>query len=304
MDVIGYVDVRIAVVVVIRETNPKAVGRNPILQTRLFGHIGEGAVPVVTVEDIRITFEPARSYQDVSDTHPDQTPLCLQDLFYGVVHIVGHIEIQVAIPVVIHKRRAGAPAVVADSGLVRDVCKTTITPVTVEQVRAGVGHVQVWAAIVVVVAHDGANTPTPVPDSGTGRYILKASISSVAVEHIGSPQGHLPVFDPPAIDHVEIEIAVVVVIEERPSGAAGLLDVVLFQAAAVGHHIQAGLGCHVLKDDLCPHPLPQSSREEHCYRNHTPDVHHYSTLRLVRSSCQSPFPRLKAQNTHQEPFLY
>ena len=81
------------------------------------GDVGEGAVAVVAVQDVGLADEIPRTAQ-----HVDAMILavrCGAALRNGQLverHVVGHVQIEVAVAVVIAERAARAPAWISDTG--------------------------------------------------------------------------------------------------------------------------------------------------------------------------------------------
>ena len=144
-------------------------------------------------------------------------------------HVVGHVEVEVAVVVVVEKDSAGAVVVPANSG--GDVGKAAVPFVAVEDVGAVVGHVEVAVVVVVVVAHCATSTPAGVTDAGPGSGIDKGAVPAVGVQDIARAALVLVGGKGGAIDHVEIEVAVVVGVEKGGPSAVRFKDVLFFQVA-------------------------------------------------------------------------
>ena len=106
--------------------------------------------------------------------------------------------------------------------------KGAILLVAVEDIGAVVGHVKVAEAIVVVVAHGAAGPPASIADPGPGGGIDKAAVPAVGVEDIARSAFVLVGGKGGAIDYVEVQVAVVIVVEKGGPGAVCFEDVFLF----------------------------------------------------------------------------
>src|SRR5206468_5428180 len=119
----------------------------------------------------------------------------------------------------------GAPTAQANARFLRHIRKRPIVIVMVETVLAVVRHVDIWPAIVVVIAHSHAEAPALVRHAYLGRYIGESAIVIVAQQH--SARGW---FSPlqgskcGAIEQIDVQPAIVVIIKEGHAGAGCLED--------------------------------------------------------------------------------
>ena len=122
--------------------------------------------------------------------------------------------------------------------------------VVVEAVLAVVAHIDVGPAVVVVVGDRAAIAPAVVGHAGLGAHIGKCAIV-VVVEQRGVGRLFFAVerVEGRAVDQVDVEPAVVVVVDQADAGAVGLDDELLFRHAhLVDPAGEAGLFGDVLKD--------------------------------------------------------
>ena len=96
------------------------------------------------------------------------------------VEIIGHVQVEQAVVVVISERAPHAPSVAAHSGLVRHVCKGPVAIVAVEGVTRVIGHVEVIAAVVVIVPYADAHPPTGTVEARPRRDIRECSVAVIA----------------------------------------------------------------------------------------------------------------------------
>ncbi len=205
MGQVGDIEVHVAVVVVVPEvgpdgvTEPDAAGLlDPVaLDPGVGGHVGEGAVPLVPPEEVRV--EP----------------------------VVRHVDVQVTVVVVVgphHPATAVGLAVQLDARPFRHVGEGPVPVVVVEEVicadaqlgvrvhRGGlvVGHVEVHETVVVVVAPGHALGGQPVPDlARLGAHLGEGAVPVVAPQPVAlgcAPQ-------------VRVEVQVAVVVDVRPHPA-------------------------------------------------------------------------------------
>ena len=137
------------------------------------------------------------------------------------LHVIGHVEIQVAIAIVVGKSRVRSPTRVAEASPVRHIGKgTAMTLVVIEDVGSVVGHVQIGIAIIIHVADRSSHAVPRVASAHRLRNIRKSAVTLVAIVGIGARrtviarQGR-------AIDDVQVEQAVAIGIEERRARADG-----------------------------------------------------------------------------------
>ena len=235
--VVGHEDVHVAVAVVVGggEAHPLARG---IEDPGRGGDVGKGAVTGIAVEDVgrpgeilRAGIGPqvrrrvlARSGEEVRR----QVPAAGVE---GVLHVVGHVEVEETVVVVIEEGAARAPRRVAHPGPGGEVGEGPVPPAAQEDVRSVVGDVEVGVAVVVVVRRGDADAVAPVVGAGLAADLAEGAVPQVAVELVGL-RG-LGAVEGVAVDGVDVEAAVAVVVEEgaaRPHG----LDEVLAAGAAVG----------------------------------------------------------------------
>ena len=123
-----------------------------------------------------------------------------------------------------------------------------VPPAPQEHVGAVVGEVEIGVAVVVVVGGGHAHPVAPVARAGLATDLAEGAVPEIAVELVGL-RG-LGAVEGVAVDGVDVEAAVAVVVEEgapRPHG----LDEVLAAGAAVGVvEGDAGLVCDVGEGDL------------------------------------------------------
>ena len=140
--------------------------------------------------------------------------------FELIVEIVGDVEIQVAVQVVIGESRACGPTAVAvRDGRNRHIREATAF-VAVKHVGAKIGNEEIGISIVVVIPRATAHAITGIGDPG--RRFDETSICSVAVERIAGRLGRYVTGQISSVDDVEIHVPVAVIIEKSGSRAEGL----------------------------------------------------------------------------------
>src|SRR5437762_712614 len=149
------------------------------------------------------------------------------------IEIVGDEKVEAAVAVVVDPGGTGAPAGVVDAGFGCDVGKGAVAIVVIEDVAAEVGDVKILKAVVVVIADGDSHAVADVADAGFFGDIDEMELAGFG-EHVaeqaiaGLPAGWGREFGAPrilrgiksgALDEVDVEGAIVVVIEERNARA-------------------------------------------------------------------------------------
>ena len=167
------------------------------------------------------------------------------------MQVAGDEKIEPAIAVVVAPGCAVAPVAQRHAGFLGHVGEGAVVVVAVEAVLAEVGDKDVGPAVVVKVANGHTEAPAVVGHAGLRGHVGKRSVV-VVMEERGVRRRGLAgerVIGR-AIDEVDVEPAVVVVVDKAHAGAVGLQDV-LFGAGA--HHVlpasQAGRLAHILKNN-------------------------------------------------------
>ena len=168
-----------------------------------------------------------------------------------VVDVTGDKQIETAVAVIVAEGGAGGPVAKLHPGLFGDVGKGAVVIVAVEAIPAEVRHKNVGPAIVVVVADGNAEAPAIVGDAGLLGDVGEGAVV-VVVEERGVGRGDFAGerVVRRSVDEIDVEPAVVVVVEQADSGAVGLEDELLFRRAhVVGPGVEPCLVGHILKND-------------------------------------------------------
>src|SRR5207302_489908 len=147
--VIGHKDIGETVAVVIGKTHSQALAVR-IRYTGFGGDIGERAVAIVVIEDVR------HAVVIVGMTVGAETGSLLSAIairLKGPVHISSNQQIEFAVIVVIEESSACAPSSRAHTRPLGDIGKRPIAIVVVERVAPIAGYVNVFEAVVVIVAY-------------------------------------------------------------------------------------------------------------------------------------------------------
>ena len=160
-------------------------------------------------------------------------------------HVVGNVEVEVAVAVVVEKRRARAEVIAGNPSLRCNHGKGAIPAIAIERVGSVVGHIQVAVPVAVVISHGYAAAPTAIFDAGCHRH---KGTAIVAVEHIARPR--IVVGIGRAVYYVEVEIAIAIAVEKRRAAAGGFENEALVRTAANGGMVQAGFPRRIHKEGI------------------------------------------------------
>ena len=134
--IVGHVQIEASVLVVVQPEHSQpvvAVG----IDVQFLGYIGEGAVAVVVIQAVAAALESARAagHRNAAIGAEGALPE-LGEMVEIKVHVVGHVEVEIAVIVVVAKGRAGAPASgVSYSGFLGDIGERSVVVVVVERRR-------------------------------------------------------------------------------------------------------------------------------------------------------------------------
>ena len=262
--VVGDVEVGPSVEVVVGEGYPQPLA--PRLQrARGFGGVGEPAAALVAVEEVGLRRVEGRMRV------PGDFPLVLtgnRDVGGGLLHrvggvvvdVVGDVEVDEAVAVVVAEGAAGTPVAAADPGCFGDPGKAVSAGVLEQRVGPVVGDVEIGVAVVVDVggaaAHADAAVVHPEPRPG---FLEEAALRlpEEGVDRGRFPAGPaaVPGSDRRPLHEVDVEPAVAVGVEEGPAPFGGLGEVPLGGGGVVVAEAEPHLGCDVGETDLA-HRFP------------------------------------------------
>src|ERR1700733_703950 len=172
-------------------------------------------------------------------------------MVHVIVHVPWNKKIQSSVAIIVAKGCARGPVAQRDSRLFRDVGKGPVVIVVIQTILAEVRNVEIRPAVVIVVSYNYAETPAIVGNAGLLRNVGKRAVVVVVKQRrMGWRRlsGHGIVSRP--TDQINVEPAVVVIIEQRYSRTYGLDDESVFGRA---HYVpparQSGFLRDVLEDD-------------------------------------------------------
>ena len=153
--------------------------------------------------------------------------------------------------IVVSPCRSGRPAAERDARFFRHIGECTVVIVVVEPVLAEVRYINVRPPVVVVVSHDYTEAPAFVRDAGLFRNIRECAVMIVVQQH-GARRRFLALQrgESRAIQQVNVQPAIVVVIEQRYAGSWRLENrPFLRRSRAMMEYVDAGRMRHVHKND-------------------------------------------------------
>ena len=140
---------------------------------------------------------------------------------------------------------------VLDSGCAAHVVKGPVAIVAVEDVGTEVGHKQVGIAVVVEISDGGPQPVSGLAQAGLFRNIHEFPAAHVPIERVGGNVAQRSAAERRAVDQVNVEQAIAVVVEYREAGADRFHDVLSPRTAVRVHEVDAGFTCDVHKvEDL------------------------------------------------------
>ena len=149
--------------------------------------------------------------------------------------VIADEKIQVAVAIVIEERAARAPTMlfVIDAGFARDVGKCAVAVVVKQNVVAPEAAEEIVPAVVVVIADADAGLPAGARQSGSFGDVGERAVAIVLVQmRSGRLSGRPRFAETRSVREINIEPAVVIVIEEGDAAAFGLDDVALVIGAS------------------------------------------------------------------------
>ena len=174
------------------------------------------------------------------------------------VHVAGHKEVQAPVAVEVQEGRARRPAGVVGPRLRRHVAEGAVAEVAEELVGPEAGHVEVRPTVAVVVARGHALAVAagrdPARRGDVGEVEAAAAVEVVPIEpvRVGAGAGLRAAatrvsgrLEAPRLHEVDVEVAVVVVVDEGRARAGDLGEVVGAGASAVVYEVEARLRRHV-----------------------------------------------------------
>ena len=164
---------------------------------------------------------------------------------YGEIQIIRNKKVEAPVAVIINPRRARAPARVIHTGLCRHVGKRAVAIVVIENVAPEIRDVQVLEAIIIIISDRDPHAVADMADSsffcdihefelsGLAKQILEQAVARPPSRRRGKLRAPrvLSRIERRALNHIHIQVVVVVVIEEGYTGAHDFRHVVFAVSA-------------------------------------------------------------------------
>ena len=141
------------------------------------------------------------------------------------LRVMANIEIEIAVIIKIGESRGRRPvSVSAETRGCGAIFKGPVASVAVECVRTPTSDEQVWVAVMIIISH-GNTVPVATRhagDSGLDADILECAVSSITEEPVQRARGRGRWRKCPALNAVDIEPAVAIVIEQADAATGHL----------------------------------------------------------------------------------
>jgi len=246
--VVALVDVDPAVVVEIRGDYGQALSLG-VCYSRFFADVRERAVAVIVKEPARGAFEERRDA-----VSPFVVVAAENVLRGGPLDKIAYIDIELAVVVEIQPGGARAPALGVQSRLYSHVFEGAVTPVVVENHIVDSGDKQVGISVSVVIPCRDPVAEAPPGHSGFLCHIGEGAIPVIVIKRVSQRDFGLEELRFAAVYQIDVEPAVIVVIQEGAATVHGLRQIPLGRHAILVDPGNPGSRCDVSIDDpnVCP----------------------------------------------------
>ena len=246
-------DIGSAVAIEIFEGHSEPIVEPFVNHSCLGGHVGEGAIAVIMVQNVRSASKASRSAD--LDGLPAESAVELAALGRVVnieVDVTADVEVQIPVIVVIGEGRSAAPDVATpDPGLDSDVGKRPVAVVPVQDVFPEIVDKEVDKAVVIVVGRHCSVPPARSFNARPQGHITEGAVAVVAKQIITgtiSNGARVPkIGDRGAVCDIKVHISVVVVVKPHAAAPVYLEDVPLVRRPADQPGRDPGFGGHVTK---------------------------------------------------------
>ena len=169
----------------------------------------------------------------------------------GEVEIAGDVQIQVAVLVRVEKAGPCPRFVLAAgaNGAAGHIAEGSVALVAIHDVGTVVVQVEVGGAVVVVICYGNAQPVARITSAGFYRDVREPELAVVSIECISGGHVEFGTFERRAVEKVDIDVPILIVVEQSQPSADGLHDVSPAGTAVVMLEGDAGLAGHVAKQD-------------------------------------------------------
>src|SRR6266851_3265685 len=199
--------------------------------------IGKGPIPIIAVECVRqrlVPFGDTVGAQLARQTY--------RILVYLPFHVVGDKQIKQPVIVVIRPRGRYRPHLLAfvhsaaHAGLVSEVGKSPISVVVKKLIAGDAGKINIRPAVVIVVADGNAHAVAGASQARFVGHVSKRQIMVVAIQAVLVLRTVLfKRWNRGAVDHVDVQVAVAIIVQQRNPSDHGLRLVLIRGRRAVGN---------------------------------------------------------------------
>ena len=224
--IIRHVDVDPSVVVVVAEDDAQALAL-VCSDPGLSANIGERAITVISVEDVRktakhvgMTVDPLSRFAAV---------LIVVDRVE--IHIVGHVEIHISIVIDVSEGAARAPEFGADAGVGGRVEEALSRIVPIQTVRSLARDIEIDPAVVVIVGRAGSHAKARWTEARPIRHIGECPVLVVSIEPVLRCGRDICIHEGTAVDEKDVLPPIVVVVEDQASATHRFGHVLVWRSA-------------------------------------------------------------------------
>src|ERR1700731_289923 len=232
--IVGNSQVEPTVIVHVNEYRRKSIVALRVRNSSLYAHVGEGSVSVVVKQVIAFARQsawPAHYFNSAKITEAWRKSARPGDrrMLRIKLCVARNEQIEEAVVIVVSPRRSGRPAPERDARFLRDISECAVMIVVVETVFAEVRYINVWPPVVVVVPHSYAEAPSFICHACFFCDIGECSVMVVVQQH-RAWRGFLAFQrgESRAIQQVNVQPAVIVIIKQRHTGTRRLQNRLFF----------------------------------------------------------------------------
>ena len=199
--------------------------------------VGEGQIAVVPVEQVLDRLDCPR--RGVEEDSFFLVAYCDVVFRKAPAAVVGHIDVQVAVIVVVQHGATGGPVGCIDSGRVADVLECPVAVVQVKHVGPVIAQKHILIAVVVNISHDDAVAVSPETQTGSVGHVAELEVAEVLVKAVWTLDRGTQ-RQQSGRGEVNVHQAVVIEVEDRHARPVGRGEVFLLGHAREVDEVDAG----------------------------------------------------------------